>query len=479
MYVKYIQEDSMSDTRKIAEEVIWALGGRENITSVSHCATRLRVMVKRKEDIDQKKAESIDKVKGAFFHSGQYQLIFGTGTVNRIYEEVIALGVTGSAKDEQKEAAAKSGNLFQRSVRAFGDVFVPIIPILVATGLFMGIRGLILQEQVLAFFGMTPEQIPQNVITFSEVLTDTAFAFLPALVAWSAFRVFGGNPVIGMVLGLMLVSPALPNAYDVAADKAEALTFFGFIPVLGYQGSVLPAFIAGLIGAKLERSIRKHTRESLDLILTPFLTLLFMIILSLFIIGPVFHTVEEFILNSTVAILNWPFGISGLIIGSLNQLIVVTGVHHVFNLLEIQLLERFGYNQYNAIITCSVVAQGGAALAVGLKTKSKKLKAIALPSSFSALLGITEPAIFGVNLRYIKPFVMALIGGGIGGFAASLAGLKATGMAITAIPGVLLYLNGQIIMYLAVNFLAVATAFVLTWLFGFSDKMIDLDDEKE
>lgn len=290
---------------------------------------------------------------------------------------------------------------------------------------------------------------------------------------------FRGNPVIGMVLGLMLVSPALPNAYDVAADKAEALTFFGFIPVLGYQGSVLPAFIAGLIGAKLERSIRKHTRESLDLILTPFLTLLFMIILSLFIIGPVFHTVEEVILNSTVAILNWPFGISGLIIGSLNQLIVVTGVHHVFNLLEIQLLERFGYNQYNAIITCSVVAQGGAALAVGLKTKSKKLKAIALPSSFSALLGITEPAIFGVNLRYIKPFIMALIGGGIGGFAASLAGLKATGMAITAIPGVLLYLNGQIIMYLAVNFLAVAAAFVLTWLFGFSDKMIDFDDEKK
>lgn len=469
----------MSDNRKIAEEIIQALGGHENIISVAHCATRLRVMVKEKEEIDQKKAESIDKVKGAFFNSGQYQLIFGTGTVNRIYEEITALGLAGSAKDEQKEAAARSGNLFQRAVRTFGDVFVPIIPILVATGLFMGIRGLILQEQVLAFFGMTPEQIPQNVITFSEVLTDTAFAFLPALVAWSAFRVFGGNPVIGMVLGLMLVSPALPNAYDVAADKAEPLTFFGFIPVLGYQGSVLPAFIAGLIGAKLERQIRKHTRESLDLILTPFLTLLFMIILSLFVIGPVFHTVEEFILNSTIAILNWPFGISGLIIGSLNQLIVVTGVHHVFNLLEIQLLERFGYNQYNAIITCSVAAQGGAALAVGLKTKSKKLKAIALPSSFSALLGITEPAIFGVNLRYIKPFIMGLIGGGIGGFAASLAGLKATGMAITAIPGVLLYLNGQIIMYLAVNFLAVAAAFVLTWLFGFSDKMIDFDDEKK
>src|SRR5690625_3519630 len=166
-----------------------------------------------------------------------------------------------------------------------------------------------------------------------------------------------------------------------------------------------------------------------------------MITASLFIIGPIFHAVEEYILSGTLAVLSLPFGLAGLFIGLLHQVIVITGVHHIFNLLEIQLLERFGNNPFNAIITASIVAQGGAALAVGLKTKSKKLKALALPSSFSAFLGITEPAIFGVNLRYIYPFIMGLVGGAAGGFTASIFGLEGTGMAITAIPGTLLYLN--------------------------------------
>ncbi|MFC3884078.1 sucrose-specific PTS transporter subunit IIBC [Bacillus songklensis] len=461
----------MTDNRKIAQEIIEAVGGKDNIMSVAHCATRLRIMVKDKEKIDQPKVEDVDKVKGAFFNSGQYQVILGTGTVNRIYEEVEKLGVESSTKAEQAQEAKKSGNAFQRAIRTFGDVFVPIIPALVATGLFMGLRGLVMQEQILALFGLTPADISENFILFTQVLTDTAFIFLPALVAWSTFRVFGGTPTIGLVLGLMLVSPALPNAWGVAGGDVELLKFFGFIPVIGYQGSVLPAFIAGVVGAKLEQQIRKRVPEALDLIVTPFLTLLLMITLALFAIGPIFHIVEEAILNGTVAVLKWPFGISGLVIGFLNQMIVVTGVHHVFNLLEIQLLEKYGYNPYNAIITCSVAAQGGAALAVGLKTKSAKLKALALPSSFSALLGITEPAIFGVNLRYMKPFIMGLIGGGAGGFFASIFGLKATGMAITVIPGTLLYLNGQILLYLLVNVIAIATAFILTWLFGYSDKM--------
>lgn len=337
----------------------------------------------------------------------------------------------------------------------------------------MGLRGLVMQEKLLALFGLTPGDISDHFILFTQVLTDTAFIFLPALVAWSTFRVFGGSPIIGLILGLMLVSPALPNAWDVAAGKAEAIRFLGFIPVVGYQGSVLPAFIAGILGAKLERVIRKRVPEALDLILTPFLTLLVMIVFALLVIGPILHSLEEVIMNATVSILQWPFGISGLLIGFFQQIIVITGVHHIFNLLEIQLLERFGNNPFNAIITCAIAAQGGAALAVGLKTKSKNLKALALPSSLSAFLGITEPAIFGVNLRYMKPFVMGLIGGGAGGFLASLFGLKATGMAITAIPGTLLYLNGQLPLYLLVNLVSIAVAFALTWMFGFSDAVLD------
>lgn len=468
----------MADNREIAKDIIDAVGGQDNIQSAAHCATRLRIMVKDKEKIDQERVEEIEKVKGAFFNSGQFQVILGTGTVNKVYEEVKKLGVNSSTKGEQAEQATKSGTRFQRAIRTFGDVFVPIIPALVATGLFMGLRGLVMQEQILAFFGMAPEDVSENFLLFTQILTDTAFIFLPALVAWSTFRVFGGSPIIGLVLGLMLVSPALPNAWGVAGGNVEPLMFFGFIPVIGYQGSVLPAFIAGIIGAKLEKQIRKRVPDAFDLIVTPFLTLLVMIFLALFVIGPVFHAIEGIILTGTIAVLEWPFGISGLLIGGLNQIIVVSGVHHVFNMLEISLLESLGYNPYNAIVTCAVAAQGGAALAVGLKSKSKKLKALALPSSLSAFLGITEPAIFGVNLRYGKPFIMGLIGGGVGGFFASIFGLKATGMAITVIPGTLLYLNGQILLYLLVNIIAIGTAFALTWMFGFSDKMLKDQQQK-
>ncbi len=462
---------AMSENRRIAEEVIEAVGGRENISSVAHCATRLRIMVNDKELIDQEKVEGIQKVKGAFFNSGQYQIIFGTGTVNKVYEEVEGLGLSTMNPSDQKKEAVKSGTRFQRAIRTFGDVFVPIIPVLVATGLFMGLRGLLMQEQILGLVGLTPDDVSANFLLFTEVLTDTAFIFLPALVAWSTFRVFGGSPIIGLVLGLMLVSPSLPNAWAVAGGDVTPLEFFGFIPVVGYQASVLPAFIAGIIGAKLERAIRRRVPESLDLILTPFLTLLVMIVLSLLVIGPIFHTVENGILSAATAVLSWPFGISGLIIGGLNQIIVITGVHHVFNMLEIQLLAEFQSNPYNAIVTCAVAAQGGATLAVAMKTKSTKLKALGFPSALSAFLGITEPALFGVNLRYGKPFIMGLIGGAVGGFLASLLQLEATGMAVTVIPGTLLYLNGQLLAYILVNLVSIAVAFALTWMFGYSDKM--------
>ncbi|PZT52985.1 sucrose-specific PTS transporter subunit IIBC [Paenibacillus silvae] len=460
----------MSDNQRIAQEVIEAIGGKHNIASFAHCATRLRIMVKDKQQIDQKKVENIDKVKGAFFNSGQYQIIFGTGTVNRIFEEVEKLGIEGTSKEDVKSQGKKEGNAFQRAIRTFGDVFVPIIPVLVATGLFMGLRGLLTQNEILAWFGATPDDISPNFLLFTQILTDTAFAFLPALVAWSAFRVFGGSPVLGIVLGLMLVNPALPNAYAVADGSAQPLQMFGFIPVVGYQGSVLPAFFVGLIGARFEKMLRRRVPEALDLILTPFITLTVMITLGLFAIGPVFHSLEEWVLHGTTAVLDLPFGIAGIIIGFLHQIIVVTGVHHIFNFLEIQLLEKTGFNPFNAIITCAMAAQGAACLAVGLKTKNMKLKALALPSSLSAFLGITEPAIFGVNLRYMKPFVMGLIGGAVGGFIASLFHLQGTGMAVTVIPGTLLYLNSQLPLYIVANVTAMAIAFALTWFFGYKDQ---------
>ena len=448
---------------EIAKKVIEALGGRENVNSVAHCATRLRVMVKDEAKINKNAIENLEKVQGAFFNSGQYQIIFGTGTVNKMYDEVVALGLPTSSKEDMKAEAAKQGNWFQRAIRTFGDVFVPIIPAIVATGLFMGLRGF------LASLGYT---LPNDLNVYSQILTDTAFIVLPALVVWSTFRVFGGNQTIGIVLGMMLIAGQLPNAWVVASGGDVTPTiFFGFIPVVGLQGSVLPAFIIGVVGAKFEKAVRKVVPEVLDLLVTPFVTLLVMSILGLFLIGPIFHVVEEYILAVTQAILHLPFGLGGFLIGGVHQVIVVSGVHHIFNFLEAKLVAA-GANPFNAIITAAMTAQGAATVAVGVKTKNPKLKALAFPAALSAFLGITEPAIFGVNLRYRKPFFLSLIAGAIGGGLASILGLAGTGMGITIIPGTSLYVgNGQLLQYLLMVAVSFALGFALTYMFGYEDEV--------
>ena len=464
---------------EIAKEVVEAVGGKENIASFAHCATRLRIMVNDESKIDKERVDEIEKVKGIMFNSGQYQIIFGTGTVNKVYEAVQGLGgVSESSVSDMKKEAAKQGNIIQRISRTFGDIFVPIIPVLVATGLFMGLRGLLTNENLLKLLGTTPKSINPNFLMYTQVLTDTAFIILPALVAWSAFKVFGGSPVLGIVLGSMLISSSLPNAYQVASGDAHPIMFFNFIPVVGYQGTVLPALFVGMIGAKLEQRLRKVIPDALDLLLTPFLVFLIMSTLGLFVIGPIFHSLENYILIGTEWILKLPFGIAGIIIGGLQQLIVVTGVHHIFNFLEIQLLAKDGFNQFNPLLSAAVsfiltymfvavAGQFGAVLAVGVKTKDKKLKALALPSALSAALGITEPAIYGVNLikGKGKPFLMGLAGGAAGGFLASVFGLKASGMAVTVIPGILLFLNAQLPLYLVSIIVGAGVSFALTYTF--------------
>ena len=451
------------NNQEIAKKVIDALGGRENVNSVAHCATRLRVMVKDEGKINKEVIENLEKVQGAFFNSGQYQIIFGTGTVNKMYDEVVALGLPTSSKEDMKAEAAKQGNWFQRAIRTFGDVFVPIIPVIVATGLFMGVRGLFIALEM---------PLPGDFATYTQILTDTAFIILPGLVVWSTFRVFGGNPAVGIVLGMMLVSGSLPNAWAVAqGGEVTAMNFFGFIPVVGLQGSVLPAFIIGVVGAKFEKAVRKVVPDVIDLLVTPFVTLLVMSILGLFVIGPVFHVVENYILIATKAILSLPFGLGGFLIGGVHQLIVVSGVHHIFNLLEVQLLAADHANPFNAIITAAMTAQGAATVAVGVKTKNPKLKTLAFPAALSAFLGITEPAIFGVNLRFRKPFFLSLIAGAIGGGLASILGLAGNGSGITIIPGTMLYIgNGQLAQYLFMVTVSFALGFALTYMFGYEDE---------
>lgn len=452
--------------QELAAKIIEGVGGKENIHSVEHCATRLRIVTVDKEKINDDEISNLNEVKGSFFNSGQYQVILGTGLVNKVHAEVMKL-MDGEIQ-KSNAPVKKEGSRFQRAVRIFGDIFVPIIPVLVATGLFMGLRSLITQEAILNLIGLTTESVPEQLLTFTQILTDTAFAFLPALICWSTFRVFGGSPVIGIVLGLMLVNPSLPNAYDVGQNAADPLLFFGFIKVLGYQGSVLPAFIIGIIGSKIEKFLRTKIPNSLDLILTPFLTLLSSIILALFMIGPIFHEIEILVLHGVEFLLLLPFGLGGLLYGSFSQLLGIFGIHHIISFLEINMLTQTGWNMLNPIAPGNV-AQAGAVLAVAMKAKSQKLKQVAYPSSFSAALGITEPAVFGVTLPLVRPFIMSMIGGGIGGFLASILHLKATGMALTGIPGMLLYLNNQLPLYILVNLVAFSVAFVLTYTIGFRE----------
>lgn len=454
------------DNKTLAQAILKNVGGAENVKSAQHCATRLRIITKNQDLVNVNEIESLDKVKGSFYNSGQYQIILGTGLVDKVYEEFMPLlGQSATLAIEEQPETEKL--TFKRAIRIFGDVFVPIIPVLVATGLFMGLRGLLTQEAVLNVFGLTPTDVPTQLIQFTQILTDTAFAFLPALVAWSTFNIFGGTPILGMVLGLMLVSTILPNAYTVASGDAKPLVFFGFLKVVGYQGSVLPAFMTAIVTSKIEKWFKKVIPDSLDLILRPFLTLLVGLILGLFIIGPIFHEVEVYVLAIVEYILTLPFGIGGIIYGSFGQLLGILGIHHILNLLEINMLAKDGWNMLNPIGTCGNIAQAGAVLAVAIKTVSNKMKQIAYPSALSASLGITEPAVFGVTLRLGKPFIMSMIGGGVGGFFASIFHLKATGLGLTGIPGTLLYLNSQLPLYILVNLIAFATAFTLTWMFGY------------
>lgn len=450
----------MSKERDVAEQILQHIGGKENVVSAEHCATRLRLILKDDSRFDKKQIEAIDGVKGSFKAAGQHQIILGTGFVDKVYAQFMEIAnfQVGELKTKA-EATAGNMNWFQKASRLLGDVFLPIIPILVATGLFMGVRSLITN------LGVT---LDPTALTLSQVLIDTAFAFLPALVTYSVMKKFGGSPALGIVIGLMLVAPQLPNANQVAAGNVEPIYLsLGAlsVPIVGYQGSVLPALVLGIIAAKIEKALKKVVPDVLDLIVTPFVTLLCSMVIGLIVIGPIMHVVEQGLLIGVQALMNIPFGVGGFIVGALQQVVVITGLHHTFKTLEIELLANTGANPFNTLTCGAIVAQCGAAVAAALKLKDKKQKSLYLSEVLPASLGITEPLIFGGNLPRLTPFVCACVGGGCAGAFSSIMGLAATGMSITAIPGMLLYLNGQLPQYLIACAIGFVVAFVLTTVF--------------
>lgn len=468
------------DYRKAAEDII-RIVGKDNIVSATHCATRLRLIVKDKEAIDVKKLEKLPLVKGTFFNAGQFQIILGTGIVNKVYEEIENLGLKTLSKKEQDEAIKNQQKGVKRLMRILGDIFIPIIPVIAATGLFLGLKGCVFNDNVLGLFGASTDMIPDYIVTLVNVLTETAFSFLPAIICWSAFKVFGGTPVIGMVLGLMLVSPILPNAYSVANPDSgiSAIMAFGKIPIVGCQGSVLTAIITALIGAKLEKKLRKIMPNALDLIMTPFVVMLVTFLIVILCVGPVMHVVELKLVSIVEALVHLPFGIGGFIIGATYPLLVITGLHHTYTMIETSLLANTGFNQVITLCAMYGFANVGTCLAFFVKSKNTTVRQTSIGAMLSQLFGISEPVLFGIQLRYnLKPLIIMLFTSGLGAASLSLLNIQSNSYGLAVIPSYLMYIyeGRQFLWYLIISICSVALCFVLTYLFGVPEEAMLPED---
>uniref|UniRef100_UPI00359C77E1 PTS beta-glucoside transporter subunit IIBCA n=1 Tax=Dorea longicatena TaxID=88431 RepID=UPI00359C77E1 len=453
------------DYRKTAQDILDHVGGSKNIASAAHCATRLRLVIADNKKVSKEALENIDGVKGVFEASGQLQIIFGTGTVNKVFAEFIDIaGITASSKAEAKEAAAEKQNWFMRAIKLLGDIFVPIIPAIVASGFLMGIMNSL---DFMNSNGFLHINTHSSIYVFANLFSNIAYTFLQILIAFSAAKAFGANQYLGAVIGMIMIHPSLQNAYTVATEGVQQTqsVFFGLfkIDMVGYQGHVIPVIIAVWILAVIEKKLHKIVPEVLDLFVTPLVSVFVTGYLTLSIVGPIFVWAENAILGAIQWMLTLPLGIGSLIMGGLYAPTVVTGIHQMYTAIDIGQLAKYGVTYWLPLASAANVAQGAAALAVGIKSKDKKIKSLALPSSLSAFMGITEPAIFGVNLRFFKPFIAGCIGGGCGALYASLVHLGAKGTGVTGIFGILLCLN-QPLQYLIEMVIAVGVAFVISFL---------------
>ncbi|WP_072906664.1 sucrose-specific PTS transporter subunit IIBC [Anaerobranca californiensis] len=449
-----------------AQKVLNLVGGKENIQSVTHCATRLRMVAKDDNKVQLKELEKLEMVEAAFINSGQLQLIIGQGKVNKVYKELIELsGLKETDLQDTKKAAMEKVDPFQRFARVLSNIFVPIIPAIVASGLLMGTLGMIR-----TFGWVSPDS---SLVFLLDMFSNAAFVFLPILIAFSAAKEFGTNPFVAAALGGILIHPALQNAWTIGGGIEKTLDFFGInIALVGYQGTVLPILIAVWAMGYVERFFRKTVPNMLDIILTPFLTLLTTAFLSLIIIGPAGRIIGDLISQSLQGLYNLAGPIAGIVFGGLYSTIVITGIHHSFHAVEMGLLANpsIGVNFLLPIWAMANVAQGGAALAVYFKTQNPKIKQVAIPAATSCLLGITEAAIFGVNLRLKRPFIAAAIGGALGGGYVVLTNTAMTAVGLTGIPGTAIVLPEKMIHYIIGMAIAFFGAFIAVNLLGFQDE---------
>jgi len=422
------------DHKSVAQRVLKDVGGAGNIVAAAHCATRLRLVLKNQDKVDQAAIDNDEDLKGSFLNAGQFQIIVGPGDVNEVHKHLIAAGAPEASKDDLKSIAAKQGNLVSRFIKTIADIFVPLIPVLVGGGMLMAVNSVLTSKGIFGpqpFIEMYPEW--EGFADIVNLLSAAPFAFLPVLVGFSATKVFGGNPYLGMTMGAAMVSPALMNGYSVAkslagVEGADPMTYwnlFGLqVQQAGYQGTVLPIMLVAFILANIEKFFHKVLKGTIDFIFTPTLTILITGFLTFLLVGPPMFQLGTWLGEG----INWLYTVAGplggLIFGTFYAFIVMTGMHQAFPPIEMSLWATGGSFIF-VVASMSNVAQGAAAAGVALTTKNKKIKGIASASAPSAFLGITEPAMFGVNLALRWPFYIAIVSAGIGAMVASILNVKA------------------------------------------------------
>ena len=422
------------DHKSVAQRVLKDVGGAGNIVAAAHCATRLRLVLKNQDKVDQAAIDNDEDLKGSFLNAGQFQIIVGPGDVNEVHKHLIAAGAPEASKDELKEIASKQGNIVSRFIKTIADIFVPLIPVLVGGGMLMALNSLLTSKGIFgpqAVIELYPEWA--DFADIVNLLSAAPFAFLPVLVGFSATKVFGGNPYLGMTMGAAMVSPALMNGYNVAASLAGAegsepmkyWNLFGLqVQQAGYQGTVLPIMLVAFILSHIEKFFHKVLKGTIDFIFTPTLTILITGFLTFLLVGPPMFQLGTWLGEG----INWLYTVAGplggLIFGTFYAFIVMTGMHQAFPPIEMSLWATGGSFIF-VVASMSNVAQGAAAAGVALTTKNKKIKGIASAAAPSAFLGITEPAMFGVNLALRWPFYIAIVSAGIGSMVTSILGIKA------------------------------------------------------
>ena len=467
----------MNEYRQTAEAIIAAVGGRDNIAAATHCATRLRMVLKDEAKIDKAAVDAIPLAKGNFLTAGQFQIILGTGTVNKVTAELFDItGVKQVSTQEAKDLGAAKGNLLQRFVKTLSDIFVPIIPAIVAGGLLMGLNNVLTAHDLVIKGKTLIEAYPQwaGLAEMINTFANAPFVFLPILIAFSATRIFGGNPYLGAVLGMIMVHPDLTNNYALAQATADGTlqywNILGFsIAKVGYQGTVLPILVCSWILAKLERGLRRIIPASVDLLLTPLLAITITALLTFTVVGPATRDAGIAFTDAIQWLYNTAGVLGGAILGGLYAPVVITGMHNSFIPVETQLiadLANTGGTFIFPIAAMNNISQGAAAFGALITTKDAKLKTVASASGISAVLGITEPAMFGVNLRLRYPFYAALIGTASASAYITLYKTKAVALGAAGIPGIISIGAQYLTPYIVGMCIAFAITFSLTLIFA-------------